>query len=726
MIAEVLVEINAKQIDQTFSYCIPENIKNKIKIGERVLVPFGKMKLEGFVLKIHNIIPDYKCKNIIELIDDEPVLTAEMIKLGDFISKKTMSTKISCYQTMLPKALKAHNGTTINKKYTVYTVLEGDILTLEKKVTSSKQKLILDLINKNKEILKSELTKISSSSYKTLLTKNIIKEIKKETYRFIDTNDFQEEEIILTKEQVNVIKHVKEKINEFVPFLLHGVTGSGKTEVYMQLISTVLEKKKQAIVLVPEISLTPQLTNKFKNRFGDEFAILHSGLSSGERFDEWRKIQKKEVSIVIGARSAVFAPFTNIGIIIVDEEHSSTYKQENHPRYNAIDVAIKRAQTYNCPIVLGSATPSIESYTRAKTNSYQLLEMKNRVNKTLPKVYTVDMKDEIKNKHIVFSRLLEEKIKDRLNKNEQIILLLNRRGYSTILSCHNCGYVMKCPHCDIPLVYHKTSNSMKCHYCGYSISKMYICPDCKSKEINEYGMGTQKLEEYTKNKFPTAKILRMDNDTMQKKGAHKNAIKAFMNHEYDILLGTQMIAKGLDFKDVTLVGVLNSDNTLNIPDFRSGERTFQLLNQVSGRAGRGTLKGEVVLQGFHMDHYSIMYAKTNDYLEFYKTEINLRKKLGYPPYKNLCIIRLKGKNQENLLKEGLKIQKYIIQNFTHNETVLGPNVSLIPKINDEYYVQLIIKYKVTEYIWKNLLFINDHYKKQNKISVEIDINPIKM
>ena len=716
MKVEVLTQLNSKQIDKTFTYLVPENLKEKIKVGIRVLIPFLNKKIEGIVLRVHNEDTQYKCKNIIDVVDEYPILNEEMIKLGDYISKKTMSTKISAYQTMLPKALKVKAGNKINKKYEIYVTL----VNYDYKATSNKQQQIIDLI-KNKKVLKNDLISISKSSYKTLLTKEVIKEIKEEVYRLNIETFESDKKIILTDEQKNVIKIIKESLNKFQPFLLHGVTGSGKTEVYMRIIDEVIKQNKQAIVLVPEISLTPQLTSRFKNRFKENIAILHSGLSDGERYDEYRKIVKGKVSIVIGARSAIFAPLSTIGVIIIDEEHSATYKQENNPKYDAIDIALKRAKNHNCPVILGSATPSIESYTRTKTKVYQLLNMKKRVNK-LPKVYLVDMKDEIKHGNKIFSKILDEKIKEKLEKNEQIILLLNRRGYSTIISCHECGYTHKCPHCDIPLVYHKKINTMKCHYCGYATKKMMVCPECKSKDINEFGMGTQKLEEYVKNKYPKARVLRMDNDTTRVKGAYENKIKSFSNHEYDILLGTQMIAKGLDFPLVTLVGVLNCDATLQIPDFRSGQRTFELLNQVSGRAGRADKEGEVILQGFNVDHYSIIAAKNNDYDFFYKKEIDLRKKLGYPPYQNLCMIELKGKNQDYLLQEGKKIQNFLIKNLNHNEKILGPSISNVPKINDIYSVQLIIKYKITKYIWPYLSELINHYKINNKLNIGIDIN----
>lgn len=367
---------------------------------------------------------------------------------------------------------------------------------------------------------------------------------------------------------------------------------------------------------------------------------MHSRLSDGEKYDEWRKILRGEVSIVIGARSAIFAPFTNLGLIIIDEEHTSTYKQENNPRYSAIDIALKRAKRYNIPLLLGSATPQIESYTRSKNNTYELLEIKKRVNNNLPKVMLVDMKEEIKKGNKVISSSLYNSLKECLEKKEQAILLLNRRGYSTVITCHDCGYVDKCPNCDIPLTYHKKIGKMKCHYCDYEKVLITVCPECKKNDLWDFGMGTEKLESIIKDMFPSARVVRMDVDTTRLKGAHEKIINAFQNRDYDILIGTQMISKGLDFPLVTLVGVVNGDATLNIPDFRSAERTFQLLNQVAGRAGRGKKLGKVIIQGFNINHYSIVCASNHDYIGFYNEEMKIRKSLVYPPFCNLALIKI--------------------------------------------------------------------------------------
>lgn len=716
MFVDVLVELKTKKIDETYTYSVPSDLVNEIEIGKRVLVPFGKQKLEGFILNIKNSVP-FNTKDILSIIDNHPVLNNELLELGDYISKKTICNKIVAYQTMLPTALKAKKNTKISKKYITY-------LKIIKKepVKSFKQQEILDLFKDNELILKSKCQEISLSSTNTLIKNGYLEEVKQEVYRLNNNIKKEKINIELTNEQVNTINKIK--LDIFKPYLIHGVTGSGKTEVYMQLIEKVIALKKEAIVLVPEISLTPQLVMTFRKRFGDEIAILHSNLSDGEKYDEWRKIEKKEVKVAIGARSAIFAPFTNLGIIIIDEEHSATYKQENNPRYSAIDIALWRAKKYNIPVVLGSATPSIESYTRALNNVYTLCEMKNRVNNNYPKTILVNMKDEMRKGNRVISEILDTKIKEKLEKKEQIIILLNRRGFTTVTTCKNCGYTDSCPHCDIPLTYHKSLNMMRCHYCGYAHSLVKVCPNCKSENINNYGLGTEKLESILNEKY-NARIIRMDQDTTSNKGSHEKIIQSFKNHEYDILLGTQMISKGLDFPNVTLVGVINGDASLNIPDFRSAERTFQLLNQVAGRSGRGEKSGEVIIQGFNVDHYSIVDACNNDYLSFYNEELKIRKTLKYSPYYNLCLIKVKGYNFNQVEEEAKKIIKHLKSKNLDNVIILGPTPSLIPKINDIYNMQIIIKYKKTDIIMKELEFVNNYYKN-SKIIVEIDINPIRM
>ena len=711
MQANVLVEIKAKSLDNSFTYNIPSCLS--VNIGDKVVVPFGKRNVEGFVTNIGNISTDYKLKDIKSVVGN--VLTKELIDLGKYMSKKTLANLISCYQTMLPKALKASIKTNINKKYETYvTLIDNNYIG-----KSDAQKNIISALNSTN--LKKDLAKISKSAYNTLLKSCVIKEERKEVYRINDEVNKISNKVKLTKEQQSVVDTVLRNKNKFIPYLLHGVTGSGKTEVYMNIIEDII-KEKEVIVLVPEISLTPQFVSLFKARFGDKVAIMHSALSDGERYDEYRKIKKGKVRVAIGARSCIFSPFNNLGLIIVDEEHTDTYKQDNNPRYDAIDIVLYRGRYNNIPVILGSATPLIESYTRANLGIYKLLELKNRINESLPSVRLVDMKYEIRNGNKVFSQELIDSINDCLTKDEQVILLLNRRGYSTTVTCTDCGYVMKCPNCDIPLTYHKTHNKMNCHYCDYTTYKVSICPSCGSRNIASFGLGTEKLQEELIKMFDT-KVLRMDVDTTRNKGSHEKILKCFKNNEASILVGTQMIAKGLDFANVTLVGVINGDATLNIPDYRASERTFDLLNQVAGRSGRGNKKGKVIIQGFNLDHYSIKYASVHDYKSFYKEEMNIRKKLLYPPFIDLTLIKISSMNYEDAYSEAIKIKNYLDK---YNIKLLGPSNSNMARINNKYYIQIILKYKSLKGIYEYLKYIINIYKNNKKVNVDIDINPKKI
>ena len=716
MIVEVLVEIKAWKIDKTFSYHVPSALEKEIAIGKRVLVPFQKRELEGFIINILDEVT-YETKDIIKVIDENPVLNEELLELGKYISKKTLCNLISAYETMLPVALKAKKGTTINKRYQTYL----EVNSIDIKLTP-KQLEIVELIKKHGRVLKSS---IKSSIVSTLIKKNVLKEVYEEVYRLSNEEKVVDQKINLTREQELVFNKIKESVNQFQPFLLFGVTGSGKTLVYIKIIEYVLHFNKEVIVLVPEISLTPQIVSRFKKKFGNLIAILHSGLSAGEKYDEWRKIERGEVKIVIGARSAIFAPFKNLGLIVIDEEHSDSYKQENNPKYSTIDIALWRAKYHNCCVVLGSATPSIESYVRAKNNIYTLLEMKNRYNNNFPDIHLINMRDSIKNGYKIISKELFDAINLRLERHEQTIILLNRRGYATNVTCHDCGYVVKCKYCDIPLTYHKSSNTLRCHYCGYALPLVKTCPVCKSKNIDYFGLGTQRLEEELNRMFK-ARIVRMDVDTTSKKGAHEKIIKDFLEQKYDILLGTQMIAKGLDFPNVTLVGVINGDATLNMPDFRSGERTFQLLNQIAGRSGRATKKGEVFIQAFNTDHYSIVLATKNDYETFAREELLIRKTLKYPPFYNLLIIKVLGKNEENVVNECNKCVAYLKSSIKENVYILGPAPAYIPKINNIYYYQITLKYKNTKDIIKEMHYLNKIYSNNKLVKIEIDFNPIKI
>ena len=722
LVVGVLVELSSKNIDKIFDYNVPEDLVSNVKIGIRVTVPFGRMTLEGFVLDIKkNNDSDIELKSIISIVDNDIVLNDELLNLGKVMRDKTLSTLISCYQVMLPKALKAKNGSIVNIKYDTFYRL-GDIPADIK--LNDKQKSIISCFDKDELISRNTLTSISVSSVGTLVKKGILVEEKKEHYR-IDYKDFVYEKKKLTDEQLNVVNSVIKDSPS--TFLIHGVTGSGKTEVYMEIIDYYLSLGKSSIVLVPEISLTPQMISRFRARFGDKIAALHSALSDGEKYDEWRRIVKGEVSIVIGARSAIFAPLKDIGVIIIDEEHSESYKQSDpSPRYNAKDIALIRGKNHKCPVILGSATPSLETMARAKKDVFKLLSLPNRVNgRKLPDVEIVDMNQEMKKSKGHFSLKLVSEIEDRLSKKEQVILLLNRRGYSNFITCKNCGYTFKCPNCDITLTYHKSSNTLRCHYCGYGEKVFTNCPSCGEDSLNRLGVGTQKIEEEINNLFADARVLRMDYDTTSKKGAHEKMIEAFKNHEYDILLGTQMVAKGLDFSQVTLVGVVNADTSLNIPDFRSSENTFSLLSQVAGRSGRSEKSGQVIIQTFNPDHYAINLVKNHDYLGFYQKEMFIRRQLKYPPYFYICNIRISGKDSSYIFDEALKIKRFFDKSLD-KIIILGPSGSSLFRINNIFRYNIILKYKNDNSLYPVLNKIMNHYNSNNKIKLDIDFNPSQM
>ncbi len=719
MIIGVLVELSNKNIDRVFDYSVPDCFLDKIKLGIRVKVPFGKMELEGFVVEVKDS-SDVEIKDILDVIDDEAILNSELLELGKKMQEDTLSTLISCYQIMLPKALKAKNGQVINKKFDTYYYLNKDIVCYGKLSTS--QEKIINLCMEKEYVLRKELVYISLSSLNTLIKKNILLEKKLEHYR-LSYNEKIEPKKELTNDQKSVVDEVLANTGYF-PYLLFGVTGSGKTEVYMELIEDSLNKGKTSIVLVPEISLTPQMVLRFQKRFGDNIAAIHSALSDGEKYDEWRRIVKGEAKIVIGARSAIFAPLNNIGMIIIDEEHSDSYKQDDsNPRYNAKDIALLRGKYHNCPVIMGSATPSLEIFARAKKGVFKLLELPNRINgKSLPHINIVDMNEMISKTKGHFSPVLLEAISARLLKNEQIILLLNRRGYSSFVTCKNCGYTFKCPNCDITLTYHKSSRTLRCHYCGYGTKVYDTCPECHEKSINDLGVGTEKVEEELNKLFPESRILRMDFDTTSRKGMHEKMIKAFKNHEYDILLGTQIVSKGLDFDNVTLVGVINADTSLNIPDFRSSETTFSLLAQVAGRAGRSDKEGEVIIQTFNPEHYAIQYTKKHDYLGFYNREMSIRRELKYPPYYYICYVKISGKDNKYIYEESLKITK-LFHNKLISMIILGPSPCTIFKLNNIYRYGIILKYKKDEDLREVLNKVIEHYKDNRNIKIDVNFNP---
>jgi len=729
MYAEVLIEYGVKSLDKSFTYIIPEFLKDVLQVGMKVLIPFGKKTINGFVTNIKYAYEDeYELKEIIDVIDKELVLDKEMLEMGSFLQEKTLCSLITAYKTMLPSSLKVKTQKrdfNLYESFVVVNTYEEDINNyIEENPRAKKQIEILNTVMLDKEVPKKS---IAGSSLDVLLAKGLLKIKKVQKYRINSGYNYNFAKPTLTDEQQMAVDKVSSHLNESKTFLIHGVTGSGKTEIYFSLIDKVLEMKKTALVLVPEITLTTQIVKRFYDRFGASVAIFHSALSEGEKYDEYLKILRGEVSIVVGTRSAIFVPLKNLGIIIIDEEHSENYKQDNNPRYNTLDMAEFRSKYNNIPLVLGSATPTLESMARAKKGVYELITLEKRVgDAVLPEVTIVDMEPEMRKRNLIFSEILTNKINDRLEKQEQIILLLNRRGYSTIITCGSCGFTYTCPHCDISLTYHKTSNNLRCHYCGYTILKAEKCPECHEEALNYYGLGTEKLEMEIKKKFPSANVVRMDTDTTQNKGSHERIISGFKNGNYDILLGTQMISKGLDFPRVTLVGVINADSSLNIPDFRSSEKTFSLLNQVAGRAGRSELKGEVIIQTFNPDNKTIECVKNQNYNEFYNYEMNIRKTLKYPPYYYLASVKITSKDYDVASTEIKKVYNYLKNNIDKTSLILGPTTAAMFRVNNVYRFQIVVKYRFDDKLMNTLKDLDTMYINNGKANIEIDINPIRI
>lgn len=796
-VASVVVDVPAKQTDKAFDYLIPEKWMDIIQPGIRVIVPFGPRKIQGFVVDLKANSDFDKLKEIIEPIDLIPVLNKELLELGQWLTKNTLSFKIITYQAMLPAALKAKYEKKVslapginqdelpeelqslfqnNRELTWDLVLNSSlerklhkeaaagklevIYEVKERLHKKKLKYVLPLLSagelaKELEYIPARAGKqrelvsyfiqhsapieyrklndlgLSASAVKPLAAKGLIEEKDMEVYRDpYENREFKRTSPLrLTASQQEAIEPILNSIhnNLHKVFLLYGVTGSGKTEIYLQSIQDVISKGKEAIVLVPEISLTPQMVNRFKGRFGDLVAVMHSGLSAGEKYDEWRKIQRKEVKVVVGARSAIFAPFENLGIIIIDEEHETSYKQEEMPRYHARDVAIERAVRYHCPVVLGSATPALESFARAKKGVYELLTLPSRMNEhALPSVDIIDMREELRGgNRSMFSRILFEKLQERLEKKQQTVLFLNKRGFSSFVMCRDCGYVVNCPNCDISLTYHRATEQMKCHYCGYEGRVPATCPECGSEHIRYFGTGTQKVEEELGKILPAARVIRMDVDTTSRKGSHERLLTDFQEGKADILLGTQMIAKGLDFPNITLVGVLSADTMLHLPDFRSSEKTFQLLTQVSGRAGRHELPGEVVIQTYTPEHYSIEYSGKQDYDLFYNQEMMVRKIHKYPPFYYLSLITVSHEQLMTAVSVTEKIVQYVRSRLSNETVVLGPVASPIPRINNRYRYQCLIKYKREPNLTETLKNILEQYQKEAAagLQVSVDTNP---
>ena len=751
----------------------------------------GNRLIQGIVLGLESQSDEEEAnqdlKDIAEVLDFSPVLTQEQLWLAEELRKSVFSYKISILKAMLPGFLNssydkilypleglnqedrerlfgsedslAFSSLDLGKQAEMMRLTRKGLLGLEyqaidqKKVktqswyevdlaqlesveisTRAKKKLELRdyLLSHPESASLASLLEIYSREQVNFFVKQgavtiVQKEVQRSAAYFEGIETSQPLE--LNPEQRQARDAVVSAIGSYQPpFLLQGITGSGKTEVYLQIIQGALDKGKTAILLVPEISLTPQMTERFIARFGDKVAILHSGLSNGEKYDEWRKVERGDAQVVVGARSAIFAPLKNLGVMIIDEEHEATYKQDSNPRYHAREVAILRSQYNQAALVLGSATPSLESRARAGKGVYQHLRLTQRANPLarIPEVQVVDFRDYIgQNETSNFTPPLLEAIQDRLAKKEQVVLMLNRRGYSSFVMCRECGTVDTCPNCDISLTLHMDTKTMNCHYCGFSKDIPQVCPNCKSHSIRYYGTGTQKAYDELAELFPQARILRMDVDTTRKKGSHQALLDQFGRGEADILLGTQMIAKGLDFPNVTLVGVLNADTALNLPDFRSSERTFQLLTQVAGRAGRAEKAGQVLIQSYNPQHYAIRFAKDQDYEGFYAYEMGIRRQLGYPPYYFTIGITLSHKKEEEVVKRAYEVMNILRSGLSDTSHILGPTPKPIARTHNLYHYQILIKYRLEDELGSTLnqVLALTQERENSELRLSIDHEP---
>lgn len=707
MLVGVLVDRTNLSVNKIYHYNY--NLDKKISIGSRVLVDFHFKLSEALIVSFPKETELNNLKEVIDVIDEESILTLELLKLGRFMEKKYFTSLMSCYQTMLPKPFKFGTQEKIKDKEIIYYYLSE-----ENKKLTLKQQEIVDFLKLKKE---DRLEKFSKSIIKTLVNKNVLIEKKVFLSTIIEEKkDFKE--IYLSDKQKEIYNEIiNSKDNKF---LLYGVTGSGKTLIYLHLINYYISQGKTALLLVPEISLTIQTMNFFKNYFKENIAILHSSLSDREKYNEYLKIKRKDVSVVIGVRSAIFAPISDIGIIIIDEEHSDTYNEySKNPKYSTKDIAIFRTEYNNAKLVLASATPLIKDYYLAEKNKeYKLLKLLNKYNDLKLEIKIIDLKENKKLSY--FSNELKDKILEKLEKKEQVILFLNRKGYANYVMCASCGEVKKCPNCDISLTYYKKENILKCSYCEHSEKYVNLCNKCYEEDLNIMGVGTEKLEEELNILFKDYKVLRMDMDTTKRKGSYERIIEDFKNHKYDILVGTQMIAKGLDFENVTLVGVINADTSLMIPSYNAIENTYSLLSQVSGRSGRSNKKGEVIIQTYNPDNYGISEVVKQDYESFYKQEIDIRKKLLYPPFSNMLTLKIKSMNIDLVKEHIIKIYKYLKLNLKETTSILGPNLLYIRKLDKKYECSITLKYNKDENLDKIIKFLKSYYNKDRYVSFDIE------
>ena len=742
MIAEVIINTNAKKLNRSFDYKVPKELEEQVMIGSKVLVSFGNKKEleEGFIVGFKES-TEYKVKEIAKLEDK---LSDKQIQLAKWMAKKYFCNISECIKLMQTPGTRTKNKEKRIQEKTINTIyLKKDYEEIEfdieaNKIKSENHIKILKFVKDNEGATISEIemfTNCSRAIVNTLIKNGYLEIVETKIQRNPLANKKIEKtsKLTFTEEQQEAYQKIEKSIdeNKYEEFLLFGVTGSGKTEIYLQLIEKVLKQNQKAIMLVPEISLTPQMIERFIARFDKErIAVLHSKLSIGERYDEWNKIKENKADIIIGARSAIFAPVQNLGIIIIDEEHDSSYKSEATPKYNAIEIANKIAKEEKIPIVLGSATPDITTYYKAEKGEITKLTLTKRANNSnLPQIEIIDLKQELANgNHSMLSFELYNSIEENLKNHYQTILFLNRRGYSTFIMCRDCGYTVKCKNCNISMTYHSYEKKLKCHYCGYEENLVTICPECGSKKIRYFGTGTQKLEDEIHKQFPNATTIRMDVDTVTKKNSHEEILNKFKNDNIDILIGTQMVVKGHHFPKVTLVGVIAADSSLNMDDYRANEKTFQILVQVAGRAGRENLSGKVVIQSYNPENFSIQTAKKQNYQEFYETEITLRKQLKYPPFCDIIVIGFNSLKEEKIIETSQKVYDLLKEKVPENYIISKPAPSPIDKIQNRYRWRIIIKgnmdWNLNEILNKCLATI---YEKNDKsVNISIDVNPNNM
>ena len=742
MIAEVIIDSKAKKLNRKFDYKIPEHLLDIIDVGSRVLVPFANFKTleQGYVIKIKEN-TEFEVKEIAGLDEN---LSEQKVELARWMARKYFCNVSECIKLMITPGTRSKEVSKRMQDKKINFIYLTDRFKqnqdIAQKLRGEKQKKAIEFITKNEGLTIPEIVEFAGVSRETI-NSLIKKEFLKIEEKKVDRNPLafkrekENKKLQLTEEQQIAFNQIKLAIDEkrFEEFLLYGVTGSGKTEIYMQLIEKTIKEGKGAILLVPEISLTPQMLDRFIGRFGKEtIAVLHSKLSIGERHDEWIKIKENRARIVIGARSAIFAPLDDLGIIIIDEEHDNSYKSESSPRYNAKEIAEKICKDNKIPLILGSATPDLSTFYRTETKEITLLKLTKRANKSsLPTVEVVDLKKELAtgNKSMLSQSLYKAMKKNIENKN-QTILFLNRRGYSTFIMCRECGYTMKCPNCNISLTYHNFQNKLKCHYCGHEENPVKICPSCGSDKIRYFGTGTQKLEEEIKKVFPEASTIRMDVDTVTKKNSHEEILNKFRNENIDILIGTQMVVKGHHFPKVTLVGVIAADSSLNIDDFRANERTFQILTQVAGRAGREYLPGKVIIQTYNPDSFPIEFSKKQNYDLFYKTEIELRKQLKYPPFCDIIVIGFSGEEQREITNVSTFVYNLLKTNLEkYDINVFMPMPAPVDKIKNKYRWRIVAKGNVTKEV---TIVINKCMQKfydsgiGKKVNIAVDVNPNNM